>query len=388
MGTTTTTTTDTIIHLVAGGMGGTAGAIITCPLEVVKTRLQATDSGFGSNPPPPSKSETLSSKKAAVGSTTNTSTSGSIRNSIFHPEVARGHMQITVPVASMHSKASISSTPTVRWSSTATLPQPPPGGGSMGVAQCLKHIFMHEGIPGLFKGLGPNLMGVFPSRAIYFWAYSTAKRNVNNQLPKSNRDTPFVHVTSAAMAGFTASTLTNPIWLIKTRLQLDRAHGANTLSIRSCMSRIYSDLGIQGFWKGVTASYWGISETVIHFVIYEYLKKQLAIAQNKRKTDEKTFLDFAGFMLCGACSKTCATIVAYPHEVARTRLREENSVYRSFWQTLATVYRNEGRRGLYRGLATQLIRQIPNTAIMMSTYELTVYVLTNWFSAQNSQQRH
>ena len=148
------------------GMGGTAGAIITCPLEVVKTRLQATDSGFGSNPPPPSKSETLSSKKAAVGSTTNTSTSGSIRNSIFHPEVARGHMQITVPVASMHSKASISSTP-VRWSSTAAMPPPPGAGGSMGVAQCLKHIFMHEGIPGLFKGLGPNLMGVFPRYAGY-----------------------------------------------------------------------------------------------------------------------------------------------------------------------------------------------------------------------------
>ena len=63
----------------------------------------------------------------------------------------------------------------------------------------------------------------------------------------------------------------------------------------------------------MTASYWGISETVIHFVIYEYLKKQLYLAQNKSKKDDKTFLDFAGFMLCGACSKTCATIVAYPH---------------------------------------------------------------------------
>ena len=52
---------------------------------------------------------------------------------------------------------------------------------------------------------------------------------------------------------------------------------------------------------------------MIHFVIYEYLKKQLATAQNKRKTDEKTILDFVGFMLCGACSKTVATIVAYPH---------------------------------------------------------------------------
>ena len=33
-------------------MGGTAGAILTCPLEVVKTRLQATDSGFGSGSKP------------------------------------------------------------------------------------------------------------------------------------------------------------------------------------------------------------------------------------------------------------------------------------------------------------------------------------------------
>jgi hypothetical protein len=71
--------------------------------------------------------------------------------------------------------------------------------------------------------------------------------------------------------------------------------------------------GITGFWRGVTASYWGISETVIHFVVYEYLKSQLAAFQNKHKNDEKTFYDFIGFMACGACSKTCATVVAYPH---------------------------------------------------------------------------
>jgi len=37
---------DTWIHLVAGGVGGTTGAIVTCPLEVVKTRLQSSNSGF------------------------------------------------------------------------------------------------------------------------------------------------------------------------------------------------------------------------------------------------------------------------------------------------------------------------------------------------------
>ena len=43
------------------------------------------------------------------------------------------------------------------------------------------------------------------------------------------------------------------------------------------------------------------------------------------------------------------------------------------------VNKEEGRKGLYRGLGTQLVRQIPNTAIMMATYELTVYALRQYF---------
>ena len=60
---------------------------------------------------------------------------------------------------------------------------------------------MHEGPSGLFRGLGPNLVGVAPSRAIYFWSYSSTKQKLNRMLPAPNRDTPFVHVVSAASAG-------------------------------------------------------------------------------------------------------------------------------------------------------------------------------------------
>lgn len=56
---------------------------------------------------------------------------------------------------------------------------------------------------------------------------------------------------------------------------------------------------------------------MIHWVIYEYLKKVLAKRQEleriKRRSDERTSMDFIGFMVCGATSKTCATCVAYPH---------------------------------------------------------------------------
>lgn len=61
-------------------------------------------------------------------------------------------------------------------------------------------------------------------------------------------------------------------------------------------------------------------------------------------------------------------------EVVRTRLREDGNKYRTFVQTLVLVGKESGVHGLYRGLCTQLVRQIPNTAILMATYEGVVYL--------------
>uniref|UniRef100_A0AAQ4QD51 Solute carrier family 25 member 36a n=1 Tax=Gasterosteus aculeatus aculeatus TaxID=481459 RepID=A0AAQ4QD51_GASAC len=181
---------------------------------------------------------------------------------------------------------------------------------------------------------------------------------------------------------FTAITATNPIWLIKTRLQLDaRNRGEQQMSAFECVRRVYRSEGLRGFYRGMSASYAGISETVIHFVIYENIKRRLLEAKAPPNMDEeeetsKNASDFVGMMLAAATSKTCATTIAYPHEVIRTRLREVGTKYNSFFQTLTTVPREEGYRALYRGLTTHLVRQIPNTAIMMCTYELVVYLLT------------
>ncbi|XP_015600074.1 mitochondrial carrier protein Rim2 [Cephus cinctus] len=345
---------DTVIHLVAGGVAGTVGAIVTCPLEVVKTRLQSSSSGFY---PPPG-----------------------------HKELTSGHVTCkSFPTPQQRRRLCTGGYP--RYSLVALSHcgvAPPPGGGPHhahpppGLMQCLRYIVENEGPRALFKGLGPNLVGVAPSRAIYFCTYSKSKGFFNSVLPP---DSPLVHVCSASCAGFMASTATNPIWFVKTRLQLDQQ--TNRVTAMECVRRIYQQSGILGFYKGIVASYFGISETVVHFVIYEAVKAWL-IANRSRVSsnaddDSKTSRDFLEFMAAGAFSKTVASCIAYPHEVARTRLREEGTKYRTFWQTLSTVCAEEGPRGLYRGLATQLVRQIPNTAIMMATYEAVVYILTRQF---------
>lgn len=47
------------------------------------------------------------------------------------------------------------------------------------------------------------------------------------------------------------------------------------MTVTECVGKIYRTSGLIGFYKGITASYFGISETVIHFVIYEAIKSKI-----------------------------------------------------------------------------------------------------------------
>lgn len=90
------------------------------------------------------------------------------------------------------------------------------------------------------------------------------------------------------------------------------------MSALECVQRVYRLDGLRGFYRGMSASYAGISETVIHFVIYESIKRRLLEAKMTQNVDEeeeapKVASDFMGMMLAAAASKTCATTIAYPH---------------------------------------------------------------------------
>ncbi|XP_076315337.1 solute carrier family 25 member 36-A-like isoform X2 [Tachypleus tridentatus] len=340
---------DTLIHLTAGGIGGTTGAIVTCPLEVVKTRLQSSVVNFNCHYAPLTlcnvSRKIHGPNHCYLYNLTTLSNSSSVLPKSFFSRVSSCGSSVTSQQ-------------------------------TYGIWQCLRHIVENEGARALFRGLGPNLFGVAPSRAVYFCAYSQTKSFCNAHLVP---DTPKVHILSAASAGFVSCSLTNPIWLVKTRLQLDQ-RTSGTVSARTCIQEIYCSEGIRGFYKGLSASYFGISETVIHFVIYEFVKRKLHECSLWRKRNcydpgAKSSRDFVECMIAGAISKTCASSIAYPHEVVRTRLRQEGNKYRSFLQTLLLVFKEEGHCALYRGLAAQLVRQIPNTAVMMATYEAVVYIL-------------
>ncbi|KAF9892596.1 hypothetical protein FE257_000998 [Aspergillus nanangensis] len=237
-----------------------------------------------------------------------------------------------------------------------------------------------EGWRGLFKGLGPSLTGVVPASAVKFYTYGNCKR-LFPELLGCEKDSTLVHALSAACAGIATGSATNPIWVVKTRLQLDKAGARRYKGSLDCTKQILQQEGPKGFYRGLTASYLGTIETTLHLAMYERFK---AIISRKvdLEGDGEPSQFVQGLAMSGASglSKLCACLIAYPHEVIRTRLRQApmadgRQKYTGIIQCARLILKEEGMMALYGGLTAHLLRTVPSAAITLGTYELVLKVL-------------
>lgn len=316
-------------HFLAGGLGGMTSATLTSPLDVLKTRLQSTF-----------YQQHLASLRTARG--------------ILPPSQLP-----PLRAAWLH----ISET-----------------------GHILAEIPKLEGWRALFKGLGPNLVGVVPARAINFWAYGNGKRVYSN-LFFDGRETSGVHLLSAATAGIITGTATNPIWLVKTRIQLDKQNagpggqGRQYRNALDCVRQTVKQEGIRGLYRGLSASYLGVSESTLQWVLYERAKASLArrerdlLASGRAPTVWDRVVEYGGKLTAAGGAKFFAALITYPHEVVRTRLRQApvnahgEVKYKGLWSCFTTVWKEEGMAALYGGLVPHMLRVVPSAAIMFGVYE-------------------
>lgn len=122
-----------------------------------------------------------------------------------------------------------------------------------------------------------------------------------------------------------------------------------------CARYVYQTEGIRGFYRGLTASYAGISETMICFLIYETLKKKLAEGQLTSPSNEmeKGASDFLGLMLAAAFSKGCASCIAYPHGMDSHTPHLDSTVMNAqlfmFWELILACSVSSPQRSSGRG---------------------------------------
>lgn len=78
------------------------------------------------------------------------------------------------------------------------------------------------------------------------------------------------------------------------------------------IKQILREEGIRGFYKGLSASYLGVTEGTIQWVLYERLKRLTAGAQGK---GEGSLQEWLGMLGSAGTAKCVASLITYPHEV-------------------------------------------------------------------------
>ncbi|KAK3823527.1 MAG: mitochondrial carrier domain-containing protein [Benniella sp.] len=237
-----------------------------------------------------------------------------------------------------------------------------------GTAGTLTRIWSEEGIRGLYRGLGPTIFGYLPTWAIYFTAYDYFKDLIARQTGHHESNL-FVYVLAAMSAGATSTTITNPLWVIKTRFMTQNEHTPyrynNTLH---AFTTIYKVEGYRGFYKGLGSSLMGITHVALQFPLYEKLRQWL----KSRDTDH---VSSTNILIASSTSKMAASIATYPHEVIRTRLQNQSTYppkYKGIIHACKLIYQEEGIRAFYKGMPTNLLRTVPASALTILTYELIV----------------
>jgi solute carrier family 25, member 33/36 len=263
--------------------------------------------------------------------------------------------------------------------STAAAPCILPAQNALHQAYTIAQTIWHrDGARGFWRGLPPTLIGIVPSRSVYFYAYHKCQAWLH---PLWQSGSPANALTAGLLAGMAGNTITNPLWMIRTRMQLAVDTAAGQVAYRGYLDvvrRIWIEQGVAGFYKGLTASYWGCTEGAIQFLLYEQCKTRLLARENakrlKRGLKPTTELSRATYFWSAAVAKMVASMATYPHEVARTRMREQARLgvfkYNGMWPTIRVICQEEGRRGLYSGMGVHLLKVVPNSALMFLTYEI------------------
>lgn len=238
----------------------------------------------------------------------------------------------------------------------------------------------------MYRGLTPNLVGNSAGWGLYFLWYRQAQdliRNVRDYEP-GRQLTAFDYLCASSLSGILSAFLTNPIWVIKTRMLTTSATqaGAYTGMISGFRS-IYKTEGPRGLFHGLTPTLVGVSHGSLYFMAYEKLKLW---RRGSRKDGQLSNTDT---LITSSLSKVFAGLITYPHQLVRARLQTYDpsaTVHErgpGVVKLIRMVWRNEGIVGFYKGMFPNLLRVVPSTCVTFLVYENVRWSLPRLFGTDN-----
>ena len=118
--------------------------------------------------------------------------------------------------------------------------QPPSG------LQLALRIYQREGPLGLWRGTFATMLSLAPNSAVWWLTHEESKQRLARRLQMSE-DHALVHGWSGALAGVTSTVVTNPLDVVKTRLQCSET----ALSALDVLRGLLRESGLRGLFSGL-----------------------------------------------------------------------------------------------------------------------------------------
>eukprot|EP00928_Gymnodinium_smaydae_P009507 TRINITY_DN13570_c0_g1_i1.p1 TRINITY_DN13570_c0_g1~~TRINITY_DN13570_c0_g1_i1.p1 ORF type:complete len:306 (+),score=45.62 TRINITY_DN13570_c0_g1_i1:74-991(+) len=236
-----------------------------------------------------------------------------------------------------------------------------------------------EGVLALYVGLWANLVCIGSSNFVYFYIYNGLRAAVltrKRHRGRVERISAKANLVIASVAGSLNVLITNPLWVASMRIMakgMRKAHEED--GVLESLQRIASTEGVRALWNGVLPSLMLVSNPVVQFVTYEYLKKLW------QRICRRSALRGFEFFLIGALAKVAATVATYPIQLAQSRLRNTKHIdcsseeYSGVVDCLVKTARKDGVRGLFRGMEAKLWQTVLGAAFHFAVYEKLIQLI-------------
>lgn len=242
---------------------------------------------------------------------------------------------------------------------------------------CFKKIIKAEGFKGLYSGLGAQLVGVAPEKAI--------KLTVNDMVRKlgSSDDGKITmpwEITAGSSAGACQVIFTNPLEIVKIRLQMQGGNRNKVLKPgeiphkQLSAGQIIKQLGLKGLYKGASACLLrDVPFSAIYFPTYANIKKYL-FNYDPDDVNKKHSLNTLELLVSGAMAGAPAAFFTTPADVIKTRLQVERKTgdikYNGIFHAFGTIMKHEGIGAFFKGSLARVFRSSPQFGFTLASYEL------------------
>lgn len=230
----------------------------------------------------------------------------------------------------------------------------------------MRSIIDREGIQGLYAGLESALFGISVTNFVYYywyeWARAAFEKGAVAAGRASKRLTTVESMAAGALAGSATVLITNPIWVINTRMTARKNEAEKELPVSEkgsarapspstlgTLLKLLREEGPQALFAGVLPALVLVINPILQYTIFEQLRNVL---EKRRKATAKDIF------YMGALGKLLATSITYPYITVKSRahVARKGEPTVGMLQSLRKITREEGWTGLYNGKSLRLMK--------------------------------